>query len=199
MKRRRGSIGADELLTELENDPAYVAMRRAKDAAHAEIGRKRAQEEKPLLYDLADAGVAVDSVYRLLAIADPDQRIYPVLLDHLERPYDPWLLEGIGRAFGRKSAHPIVWNTLVELLKSHRLEMAAVEGVMAAISEMAKPGDLPVLIDLLSDRSIGPARVFLVINLMRSKKPEAREALHRNQYDPDLATEIKARLARSRV
>ena len=70
---------------------------------------------------------------------------------------------------------------------------------MVAISDMAQPRDLPTLIDLLSDRSIGTSRIFLVSNLMRSKKPEGRAALLRNQNDPDLEKEIAARLARSRV
>jgi hypothetical protein len=179
-------------------DPAYQEMRRAKDAAHAKLVEQRRLEQQPLLKDLAAVGVVVDSVGRLCSFSDPDERIYPVLLDHLTRPYSPHLLEWIGRAFGRKSARPIVWDTLVKLIKSHSLEKSAVEGVMVAISDMAQPRDLATLIDLLSDRSIGTSRIFLVSNLMRSKKPEAREALLRNRDDPDLAKEIMARFARSR-
>ena len=192
------AMTAAEHLAILEKDPAYQEMRRAKDAAHAKLVEQRRLEEQPLLKDLAAVGVIVDSVGRLLEIPDPGDRIYPILLDHLTRSYNPWLLEWIGRAFGRKSARPIVWDTLVNLIKSHSLEKSAAEGVMVAISDMAQPRDLATLIDLLSDRSIGTGRIFLVSNLMRSKKPEARAALLRNQDDPDLAKEIAARLARSR-
>jgi hypothetical protein len=130
---------------------------------------------------------------------DPGERIYPVLLDHLTRPDNPpWLLEWIGRAFGRKSARPIVWDTLVKLIKSHSLEKSAAEGVMVAISDMAQPRDLPTVIDLLTDRTLGTSRIFLVSNLMRSKKPEARAALLQHQDDPDLTKEITARLAKRR-
>lgn len=180
-------------------DPAYQEMREAKEAGHAELVEQRAQEMRPLLDDLAAVGVAVDRPSRLLEVPDPDERIYPVLLDHLTRPHNPWLLEWIGRAFGRKSARPIVWDTLVKLIKAHSLEKSAVEGVMVAISDMAQPRDLATLIDLLSDPSIGRSRIFLVSNLMRSKKPEARAALLRNQDDPDLAKEITACLARRRA
>lgn len=182
----------------LEKDPAYQEMRKAKEAAHAKLVKQRRLEQQPLLKDLAAVGVIVDSVGRLCSFSDPDERIYPVLLDHLTRPYSPHLLEWIGRAFGRKSARSIVWDTLVGLIKSHGLEKSAVEGVMVAISDMAQPRDLATLIDLLSDRSIGISRIFLVSNLMRSKKPEARAALLRNQDDPDLVKEITARLARRR-
>lgn len=174
-------------------------MRRAKDAAHAKLVEERARDMRPLLNDLVAVGVVVDRPSRLLAIPDPGERIYPVLLDHLMRPgTSPWLREWIGLAFGRKSARPIVWDTLLELIKSNSLEKTAIEGVMVAISDMAQPRDLPTLIDLLSDRSIGPSRIFLVSNLMRSRKPEARAALIRNQGDPDLTQEITARLSRSR-
>lgn len=182
----------------MQEDPAYQEMRKAKEAAHAELVARRAQEMRPLLDDLAAVGVTVDRPSRLLEMPDPGERIYPVLLDHLTRPYNPWLLEWIGRAFGRKSARPIVWDTLVKLIKSHSLEKSAVVGAMAAISDMAQPRDLPTLIDLLSDPSIGSSRIFMVRNLMRSKKPEARAALLRHQDDPDLTFEITHRLARSR-
>jgi len=199
MPRKRW-ITAAEHQAILAADPAYQEMRKAKEAAQAKMVEKRAQEMRPLLDDLAAVGVAVDRPSRLLEIPDPGERIYPVLLDHLTRPDTPrWLLEWIGRAFGRKSARPIVWDTLVKLIKSHSLEKSAVEGVMVAISDMAQPRDLATLIDLLSDRSIGTSRIFLVSNLMRSKKPEARAALLRNQDDPDLAKEITARLARRRA
>lgn len=182
---------------EMLKDPAYQKMREEKEAAQAKLVEQKAREMRPLLDDLAAVGVVVDRPSRLLQIPEPDERVYPILLDHLTRPYKPWLVEWIGRAFGRKSARPIVWDTLIELLRSNSLETAAVEGVVVAISEMAQPRDLPTLIDLLSDRSIGSSRIYLVRNLMRSKKPEARAALLQNQNDPDLVKEISARLDRS--
>ena len=200
MAIRRGGMTAGELEAQLAADPAYQAMRKSREAEQAKLVEQRARDMQPLLDDLAAVGVAVDGPSRLFEVPDPSERIYPVLLDHLTRPDTPeWLLEWIGRAFGRKSAHPMVWDTLVELIKSHSLPNSAVEGVMAAISDMAQPRDLPTLIDLLSDRSIGTSRIFLVSNLMRSKKPEARAALLRHQYDPELAREIEARLSRSRI
>ncbi len=65
---------------------------------------------------------------------------------------------------------------------------------MVAISAMARPGDLYCLIDLITDRSLGSHRVFLGRNLMRSKKPEARQTLLNLRDDPELQKEIGARL-----
>lgn len=198
MGTKQGSISLRELQEQQDADPVYQAMRRARDRELAEIVDLRRQEQQPLLNDLSSVGIVVASVCDLCSLADPDARIYPILLDHLTKPHPPWLLEWIGRAFGRKTARPLVWDTLINLIKSHALEERASVGVMAAISDMSQPRDLEVLIDLLSDHSIGASRIFLVSNLMRSKRPAARAALLQQQDDPDLTIEIRARLARSR-
>ncbi len=90
-----------------------------------------------------------------------------------------------------------MWRTLLFLLKVHALSDAAAEGVFAAISTMAQPSDVDVLIGLLSDASLGAGRIYLIGNLMRSKRPEARAALVEHQGDPDLTTEISSRLSRA--
>lgn len=195
---KRGGMSAGELLALQADDPIYQVVRTVRDRELAVIAEKRAEEQQPLLKDLAAIGVHVEWVGRLCTIPEPDERIYAVLLDHLKRAYSPWLLDWIGRAFGRKTARPIVWEALVDLVKAHVLHKAAVGGVIVAISDMAEPCDVPTLIELLSDRAVGPSRIFLVRNLMRSKQPVARTALLQHQEDPDLAKEISIRLARTR-
>jgi hypothetical protein len=187
-----------ELQEQQDADPAYQAMCRARDSELAEVAEFRKREQQPLLNDLSAAGIVVASACDLYSLPDPDARMYPILLGHLTKPNPPWLLEWIGRALGRKTARPLVWDTLINLIKTHTLEERASIGVMAAISDMAQPRDVEVLIDLLSDPSIGPSRVFLVSNLMRSKRPAARAALLQHQDDPHLTIEIEARLALSR-
>lgn len=197
MVNKRSGMTTGELLAQQATDPEYQARRRLRDCELAQVAEQRRREQELLLKGLAEAGVIVDWVGRLLEIPDPDERIYPVLLDHLTKGYDPWLLEWIGRAFGRKSARPIVWETLINLVKTRALNARAAYGVMAAISDMAKPSDLATLINLLSDTSLGRSRIFLVSNLMRSKSPEARAALLRQRNDPDLKKDFTARLSRS--
>lgn len=195
---RTMGVTLGEAMAQQDVDPAYQAMRAAKGNEHAERVEQRRREAKPLLDDLAAIGVVIDGVQRLLSIPRPDDRIYPILLDHLRRTYSPHLLEWIGRSFGTKSARPVVWEELVSLLKDHTLEKSAADGVMVAVSEMAQPRDLPTLIELISNRCLGQRRIFLVSNLMRSKRPEARATLVRLQDDPDLIEEIEARLHRAR-
>jgi hypothetical protein len=185
-----------ELLAQQATDAEYHAMRRAKDRELAEIAERRRREQRALLDDLAAVGVIVDWVGRLLETSSPDQRIYPVLLDHIGRPYSPWLSEWIGRALGHKAARPLVWDTLIHRLKARVLSKPAAEGVFAAISTMARPADVDTLIELLSEPQLGSGRIYLVRNLMRSKRREARAALVEHQGDPDLTKEITARLSR---
>lgn len=178
--------------------PHYQAIRDARERELSEIAEQRRLEQQPILKELAEAGVIVDWVGGLSAIPSLDSRVYAILLDHITKPYSPSLLEWIGRAFGHRLDRTIVWEVLINLLKDHALDNHAVEGVMAAISVIARPSDLHTLIDLLSDPLLGSNRIYLVGNLMRSKKPEARFALVRYQSDPDLTIEITDRLSRSR-
>ncbi|WP_067737589.1 hypothetical protein [Novosphingobium naphthalenivorans] len=197
MKRQTG-MTAQELMSRLQADAAYQAKRAAKDKELAERAEERKLEQKPLLDDLAAHGVFVASVDRLVGMPSLDDCIYRILLDHLRRPYSASLLEWIGRAFGHKSARPIVWKVLIPLLKTHALKEPAVIGLMAAISKIAGPRDLHILIDLISDQAIGSSRLSLVSNLMRSKQPEARATLLRLRDDPELVKEISYRLRRSK-
>jgi hypothetical protein len=85
------------------------------------------------------------------------------------------------------------------MIKTHAVDRAAATGLMFSISEMARPSDLEALIELIRDSSLGSDRVFLVSNLARSKRPQARAALLDLQEDPDLANEISARLKTSKT
>ncbi|WP_162789483.1 hypothetical protein [Altererythrobacter sp. ZODW24] len=199
MVKKRSGMKARDLIASLETDFGHQVILAAKTEELADTAFLRRQEQKRLLDDLAENGVVLESIDHLLGIAEPDERIYPVLFDHLQRQYSPWLHEWIGRAFGKKSARPIVWDELVNLIRSNLLEASAADGAMIAISAMARSSDVEALIDLISDHSLGERRIFLVSNLMRSKAPRARTALIQMRSDPELSREINARLGRSRI
>lgn len=198
MRKPRGGMTAGDMLAQQAADPHYQALRRANDRELAEIADRRRLEQRALLDDLAAAGIAVDWVGRLLDLPKPDLRTYPVLLNHITKPYSPWLSEWIGRTFGKKAARPLVWDLLIHRLQAGVLPEHAAQGVFAAISTMARPDDLHTLIELLSNPRLGPGRIYLIGNLMRSKRKEAKAALVQCQGDPDLAKEISGRLLRAR-
>ena len=93
MGTKRGGMTLREAMAQLDADPAYRAMRRAKDRELAEVAEQRRLEQQPLLNDLSAAGVSVAWVGELCSIPDPDPGIYSVLLDHLTKPNSPWLVE----------------------------------------------------------------------------------------------------------
>jgi hypothetical protein len=191
---RRGPITAAEASRQLEADPEWCARRDAKEAARAERTRRLALEQLELLRDLQAAGKEVGSVWDLVNTATPYPEALPVLLDHLLRPYSDRTREGIARALAVKDARPLAWDVMFGLIRSRSLPKEVADAVMVAISAMARPADLSALIGTLADKSLGSSRIFLVRNLMRSKRPEARQALMNNRADPDLQKEIAARL-----
>jgi hypothetical protein len=191
---RKGPISAVEALRQLEADPEWRSRRDLKEAERAERAQQFRQEQAELLADLRLRGSEVSSVWDLVNTATPYPKALPVLLDHLLRPYSVRTLEGIARALAVKDARPLAWDVMIGLIRSRSLPKGVADGIMVALSAMARPTDLPALIEMLADRSIGSSRILLVRKLMRSKRPEARQALINNRADPDLQKEIAARL-----
>jgi hypothetical protein len=191
---RKGPISAVEALRQLEADPEWHSRRDLKEAERAERAQQFRPEQAELLADLLLTGSEVSSVWDLVNTATPYPKALPVLLDHLLRPYSVRTLEGIARALAVKDARPLAWDVMIGLIRSRSLPKGVADGIMVALSAMARPTDLPALIDMLADKSIGSSRILLVRRLMRSKRPEARQALMNNRADPDLQKEIAARL-----
>lgn len=197
MPRRKKPMTAQDFLSELETDfgfQAAAAMRR--EARHDEAERRK-REQAELIADLNGAGQSIGQISDLLSVPDMSPDGYAVLLDHLTRDYRPWLLEWIGRSFGRKDAY-FLFERLVTLLKDGSLREAASTGVAAAVSEIARPSDLDTIIALVSDTALGKCRMLFVRNLMQSKKPHARATLYALVEDPDLGREIRSRLSRAK-
>lgn len=188
-----------EHLKQLNADPDWIAAENARERDRIARHEQLRREEKPLIDELATVGVVATSAWDLVNSPKPHKAALLILLSHLSGPYSAPVLEGIARALGRKEARPVAWDKLLIMLKTGALPGRAAEGAMAAVSAMARPVDLPILIDLIRDRSLGSKRVFLVFNLMRSKRPEARSTLVELKDDPDLCVEIAERLKRRRV
>jgi len=150
-----------------------------------------------LLRDLAAAGFPVRTVWDLVNARSPYTRALPILLNHLDKPYADRTLEGIARALAVKEARAIAWEAMLANLRSNDFKGDAASALVVAISAMARPEDLPRLIELIRDPSLGQKRIHLVRNLTRSRQKAARETLLHLRYDPDLEIEIAARLKRS--
>ena len=62
MVSKRGSVTLAELQAHLADDPEYQAMCAAKNREFSEMAEQRKREQRPLLNELATAGVTVDWV-----------------------------------------------------------------------------------------------------------------------------------------
>ena len=194
MGSKKGGIPAGELMRQLEADPIWVARRDAQARARLQRELTSQREQTDLLQDLKASGVSVNNVWSLVNTAGPYPGALRVLLDHLSRPYSDRVREGIARALAVKEARPVAWDEFVRLARTEASQSWVSDGVMVAIAAMARPSDLDEIISLITDRLVGPGRVFLVRNLTRSKKQKARQVLMDLRDDPDLQREIAARL-----
>ena len=181
-------------MRQLEADPIWVARRDAQARARLQRELTSQREQTDLLQDLKASGVSVNNVWSLVNTAGPYPGALRVLLDHLSRPYSDRVREGIARALAVKEARPVAWDEFVRLARTEASQSWVSDGVMVAIAAMARPSDLDEIISLITDRLVGPGRVFLVRNLTRSKKQKARQVLMDLRDDPDLQREIAARL-----
>lgn len=107
MKSRRLKT-VREVLDELSKDPEFVAAAKQRQALLDGREAQFRREEAPLVADLQEAGVRVESVYDLVNRGDDYPNAIPVLRAHLQRPYTPPVLEGIVRALTLKDLRGVV-------------------------------------------------------------------------------------------
>jgi HEAT repeat protein len=185
MKRRRPRT-ADEVLSELEANPEWVAARAREDA---ELQREQAELERaeaPLVADLRAAGFAVDSAYDFIKVRTPYPKAIPILLEHLQRPYPGVVREGIARALAMpqaKYAHDLIvqlWRAEPEGYQT------AKHGLAAAVAATGYPEHLDELIELVRDVRLGPTRAYLLLALEKSKEPRAWATILALGTDPEI-------------
>ena len=117
MARKKGGIGAWELMQQLQADPEWVARRDAREAKRAKAEALFKIEEEPIIADLAASGVEVDDVWDLVNTNASYPAAIPVLLDHLRRSYHVRIREGIIRALTVKEAKGLAGDAILNELR----------------------------------------------------------------------------------
>lgn len=161
-----------------------------RDIASAEMH----QEQRALVADLQTVGIHVKSVWDLVNWRGaPYPEAVPVLLNHLPILYSDRLGAGIARALSRPYARALAFEPVLQLYEdSPDYDRSWFkDGLAVALSGMARPNDLDVLIDLLNKRENGRTRIFFLGNLARSRKQRALEVIVRLKDDPDLTREVE--------
>ncbi|MDZ7578227.1 MAG: hypothetical protein U0904_08655 [Candidatus Nanopelagicales bacterium] len=200
--KRSGGISATELMARLEKDAEYQRKKKAFDAELQQRVRVLTEAERPIVADLRDAGVRVDSVWDLVNTAEPYPDALPVLLEHLERGgYPDRVMESLARALAVKPA-AVYWDRLVALYQAQRVGSNAKDGLAVALAVTATQATLGELFDLVDDPANGDSRILLLGELKRLGGPEGRSKLEALVDDPELGKEarhlLKSRKRRGR-
>lgn len=196
-RSRRGPIPADQLRAELASDPDYAAQQ---ERADVELRRKRAvlrEAEAPLVAELQDAGIDVESAWDLVNSSTPYPEALPILLKHLARQYPDRVREGIARALAVRDAE-FAWEPLARLYRQETAGSDAKDGLAVALAAASDDAVIDDLISLARDSAHGESRLLLLRALKRSRSPLARAALEEFTEDPALAEEARRLLGRGR-
>jgi len=156
MKRGR-TIGASDLMAELQSDPEWVERDRQREqrrqADEAYFGR----EESPLVADLVRAGYDVKSVYDLVNSTASYASALPVLIGHLGRAYPPRIREGIARALAVQEALGLAGKPVLDALRDE--QSPDVRWALAnSLTIVADKSDAQTIKSLIDDPSFEDVR-----------------------------------------
>lgn len=192
-KRREGPVTADELLRQLEGDPAFEARVEADKAQREERVRLLSAAELPIVEDLNAVGASVSSVWDLVNTSVPYPDALPVLLAHLERGgYPDRVMESLGRALAVKPA-VTWWDDLKRLYLSAR-GPGEEDGTAVALAACATRAQLDDLIALLDVDERGESRIYFIRSIKRLGGQRGRAILESLRDDPTFGREATAAL-----
>ena len=142
-------------MRELRADPEWSARDAAREAEHSKLQRELTAEQAPLITDLKDAGVLVNSVYDFVNAGGAPPEAVPVLVEHLRRQYHPRIREGIIRALTVRHARELACPPLVAAFKSEtepnmRWVIANALSVLSSLDELRDVAGIAAYADLFS-------------------------------------------------
>lgn len=189
--RERGPITAAELMAQLEQDPQYQAKKAAFDAELEERTSALRAAEQPIVADLLDVGVPVESVWDLVNTAAPYPAALPVLVEHLERGgYPDRVMESLGRALAVQPAVAF-WDRLKARYMAAR-GAGEQEGTAVALAACATQAQLEDLIEFLSMDKRGQSRIYFIRPILKVGQERGRKVVEALRSDPVLGKEATA-------
>jgi hypothetical protein len=197
MTRRQHSkqVTAADLAAQLADDQQFQDEAAARESELRERTAAWRKAERPIVEDLHQVGVEVDSVWDLVNTSEPYPSALPVLVDHLETGrYPDRVLEGVARALAVRPA-VAYWDRLkIAYLAAEGPD--ARDGIAAALAACATEAQLADLVELLSGDN-GPSRIFLLRPIAHFGGEQGRAVLKTITRDPELGLEAEALLARN--
>jgi hypothetical protein len=147
-------------LDALENDPDWIAARKAEDDER--IGQATADRKAslPLLDDLREVGWHVESVWDLVNTPIDYPEAVPVLLQHIRRDYPSSVIEGTARALAVPFA-PEAYPVLLDMFREVQVQNVQ-DGVALALQQTGGIEKFDQILQLTRDRTLGPSRVLFI-------------------------------------
>lgn len=193
-KKSTGAISATELMAQLQKDSGYQRKLQATEVDRQTRAQELRAAEQPILTDLRDAGVAVDSVWDLVNTAAPYPAALPVLLKHLQRGgYPDRVMESLGRALAVKPA-AFAWDELIQLYRGAHGRGEA-EGLAVALAAMATREHVDALIELLGEEGGGDTRIHFIRPILEVGGARGQEVVRALRSDPTFRKEATALLS----
>lgn len=170
----RKPVTADELMTRLNQDPAYLARVAARDALVEERGRRYREAAAPVAAELRGLGYHVEDIGDLRHLGARYTNAVPVLIEWLTKVDEPSVKEDIVRTLSvpwAKSAAPVL---IEEFRRVEDATGTSIRWVIGnALSVVAGDPVCDDLVDLARDRRYGRAREMVVVALGRMKMKTA--------------------------
>lgn len=195
MEKRRETQA--EVIARVMNDPERLA-RVAVQEAEREVHRARLRKElEPLVADLRLLGVNIETPFDLYQRRHNLLVAFPMLLEHLRKPYSRAALWYVVQAFETEAARPH-WEAIVSLYESTTNEPGEEretwrDRLANAIATMATKHDFAVLERLIRNPTLGNGRLFLIRSVIKLGREKGWDVLRSLADDPGLYKEIAYR------
>lgn len=197
---------AREITDSIEQDPELQRIRAEVEVRHAQYAEEMRQAQEPLLRDLAELGIRVETISTLVSTCEGYSKAIPVLMKHLERSsaYPEVILNSIARALTIREARGVASRLMISLFRedTHDPKPNGFRWCLGnALSVVAELSDVDDLIELIQDTRHGVGRDVLPEALVRfvGKRPDIIEVLESLQDDPDIGDRVRQFLGRKSV
>lgn len=169
-------VTAEELMAQLEGDPAWVARRDRKEAERLRVVEVNRRDAAPVVAELRVAGFEVESIADLHNRRMSYRDAVPILLGWLPRIENPAVKEDIVRSLSVKWAKPQAGPLLVDEFRQapdSDQELGLRWAIGNALAEVADDSVFEDVADLASDPAWGRSREMVAVALGNMSDPRA--------------------------
>ena len=192
-KKRSRAISATALMSQLQRDEEYQRKAQSAEASREARGQELRRAERPIVTDLHNSGVRVDSVWELVNSSELYPRALPVLMDHLERGgYPDRVMESLGRALAVNPA--VASRARLKLLYINARNSGEEDGIAVALAACATKEQFDELVGLLCIEERGQSLIYFIRPILTVGGARGKAVVEGLQSDPVFGKEASALL-----